>query len=77
MNRQRGVGVCVATLVRQIRQQMTAPASLLLAVGFGFIIGELTQRQPRIFLGNADQPRAAETTLLRTALNLLASAHTL
>ena len=76
-NRQRGVGVRTATLVRKIHQQMTAPASLLLAGGIGFIIGELTKRQTAQFRGTADKPRAAETTPLRTALNLLTSAHTL
>ena len=77
LNRQRGVGVRAATLARKIQQQMTAPASLLLASGVGFIIGELTKRQTPLFLGAADKPRAAETTPLSTALNLMSAAHTL
>jgi len=77
LNRQQGVGVRTAALVRKIHQQMTAPATLLLAGGIGFILGELTKRQPATFHGTADEPRPAETTPLRTALNLLTSARTL
>jgi hypothetical protein len=56
---------------------MTAPATLLLAGGTGFIIGELTKRQTPNSRGTAGKPRAAETTPLRTALNLMTSVHTL
>jgi hypothetical protein len=76
-NRQRRVGVCTATLIQKIQQQMTAPANLLLAGGIGFILGELTQRQTAKSRGAADKPRAAETTPLMTALNLMTSVHTL
>jgi hypothetical protein len=69
--RQRGVDVQSGRLVRQIHQQMTAPGTLLLAGGIGFIIGELTKRQTPKMLG------AVETTPWRTALNLATSAHTL
>ena len=77
LNRQQGVGVRTAALVRKIHQQMTAPATLLLAGGIGFIVGELTQHPSPAFPGTANKPRPAETTPWRTALNLLASAHTL
>ncbi len=77
LNRQREVGVRAATLVRKIHQQMTAPATLLLAGGIGFIIGELTKRQTSKFRSTADKPRTAETSPLTTALNLITSAHTL
>ncbi|MGZ8223300.1 MAG: hypothetical protein ACXWT0_16795, partial [Methylobacter sp.] len=66
LNRQRGIGVRTATLVRKTHQQMTAPESLLLAGGIGFIIGELTKRQTLKVRSTADKPRAAETTPLRT-----------
>jgi hypothetical protein len=75
--RQRRVDVRAATLVKTIHQQLTAPATLLLAGGFGFIIGELTKRQASNRPDIAGQPRAAETSPLRTALNLMTSVHTL
>jgi hypothetical protein len=77
LKRQQGVGVRTTTLVREIHQQMTAPATLLLAGGIGFIIGELTKRQTTNSRGATDKPRAAETSPLTTALNLIGSAHTL
>lgn len=75
--RQRGVGIRAAMLVRKIHQQMTSPATLLLAGGIGFIIGELTKRQTPKFSSTADKSRAAETSPLRTALNLITSVRTL
>jgi hypothetical protein len=75
--RQRCVDVRAATLVKTIHQQMTAPATLLLAGGFGFIIGELTKRQAHNRHDTAGKPRVAETSPLRTALNLMTSVHTL
>ena len=77
LNRQRRVGVRTATLVRNIHQQVTAPATLLLAGGIGFILGELTQRQTTKSRGAAGKLRITETTPLRTALNLMTSIHTL
>ncbi|MGR8981498.1 MAG: hypothetical protein ACU84H_15610 [Gammaproteobacteria bacterium] len=50
---------------------MTAPATLLLAGGIGFILGEITKRQPPRFRG------AAGTTPISSALNLVTSVHTL
>ena len=77
LNRQRRVGVRTATLVRNIHQQVTAPATLLLAGGIGFILGELTQRQTTQSRGAAGKLPTTETTPLRTALNLMTSIHTL
>ena len=77
LKRQQRICVRTATLVRKIHQQMTAPATLLLAGGIGFIIGEITKRQIPNSSGSADKPRAAETTPLRTVLNLMTSIHTL
>lgn len=78
LNRQRRVGVRSATLVRKIHQQMTAPATLLLAGGIGFILGEFTRRQTPKSRDAADKSRAAETTTpLRTAMNLMTTVHTL
>lgn len=75
--RQRGFDDSAVMLTRKIHQQMTKPATLLLASGIGFILGELTQCQNPKSRGAADKPRASETTPLRTALNLMASAQTL
>jgi len=78
LNRQQEVGIRTTTLVRKIHQQMTAPATLLLAGGIGFIIGELTKRQTsKKRPGTGDKPQAAETSPLRIALNLITSARTL
>ena len=75
--RQRRVGVRAATLIKKIHQELTAPSTLLLTVGIGFIIGELTRRQTTHSGDTANKQRPTETSALRTALNLLASAHTL
>ncbi len=77
LNRQQEVGIRTDILVRKIHQQMTAPATLLLVAGIGFIIGELTKRQTPKFRGTVDKPHAAETSPLRIALNLITSARTL
>jgi len=78
LNRQQEIGIRTTTLVRKIHQQMTAPATLLLAGGIGFIIGELTKRQTsKKRPGTVDKPQAAETSPLRIALNLITSARTL
>ena len=75
--RQRALKVRAATLARKICQQMTAPASLLLAGGIGFVIGELTQRQNPKCRDSAGNPRAAVSTPLLAALNLITSTHAL
>ena len=75
--RQRRVGVRTATLVRNIHQQVTAPSTLLLAGGIGFILGEITQRQTTQSRGTAGKLRTTATTPLKTALNLMNSIHTL
>lgn len=77
LNRRQEVGIRTAALVRKIRHQMTAPATLLLAGGIGFMIGELTKRPTAKFRGTVDKPHTAETTPLRIALNLMTSARTL
>ena len=69
--RQRGVGVRAATLIKKIHQELTAPSTLLLTVGIGFIIGELTKRQTTNNRDTANKQRTTETSALRTALNLL------
>jgi hypothetical protein len=75
--RQRGISVRSTTLVRKIHQQITAPATLLLAGGIGFIIGELTRRRSSSNHGVSGKQRTKGSSPLRSALNLLTSIHTL
>ena len=77
MNRQRRVGICNATLIRTIHQKLTAPTTLLLAGGIGFLIGELTRRPTHNSDSTANKTRPADTSPLRTALNLISSVYTL
>jgi len=73
---QQGVGVRAATLIKKIHQEITAPSTLLLAGGIGFIIGELTKPQTTNIRDTANKQSATETSPLRTALNLITSVHT-
>lgn len=75
MIRQHGVEVGADKLVRKILQQMTAPATLTLAGGFGFIIGELTRRQPSKSGDSADTLHVGAPSPLEFALNLMSTAH--
>ena len=78
LKHQRGVSIRTTKLVWKIHQQMTAPTTLVLAGGIGFILGEITKRQTSKIGVDADKPSAAaQTSPLSTALKLLASAHTL
>lgn len=73
LNRQRRIDSCTTTLARKIEQQMIEPATLLLAFSIGFILGELT-KCTRV---TNDKRQVSETSPLKTALQLLASARTL
>ncbi len=73
LNRQRIIDSRTTTLARKIEQQMIAPATLLLAFSIGFILGELT-KCTRV---TNDKQQVSETSPLKTALKLLASARTL
>lgn len=75
--RQRKVGVRATTLIKKIHQEITAPSTLLLTVGIGFIIGELTRRQTTSNRGTANKQHTTKTSALSTALNLMTSVHTL
>jgi hypothetical protein len=75
--RQREVGVRADKLVQKVYQRMTAPATLLMACGSGFVFGELTKRQTTQFRGTADTSGTVATTPLKTTLNLITSARTL
>jgi len=76
-SRQRRAAVRAAALATAVRRQISAPSSLLLAGGAGFILGELTRPQVSTAQGAAGQASAAGATPLRAALNLLGSARAL
>lgn len=69
----RKISMQVDKLVQDVHQEITAPGSLLLASGIGYIIGELTKRN------KAPKLRGATTAQspLKVAMNLITSAHTL
>ena len=75
--RQQGVGVRTAILIKKVHQEITAPSTLLLAGGIGFIIGELTKRQTTNHRDTSNKQHTSEISPLRIALNLLTSVHTL
>lgn len=77
LDRQQKIGIRTTILIRKIHQQMTAPATLLMAGGIGFIFGELTKCQTYKARGTIDKTHAAGTTPLKIALNLMTSAQTL
>ncbi|WP_340123018.1 hypothetical protein [Methylobacter svalbardensis] len=77
LSRQQGIDIRTATLIRKIHRQLAAPATLLLAGGIGFIIGELTKRHPPKSRSSVVKPQTVGTSPLRVVLNLIASARTL
>lgn len=78
LNRQQQVDIGTVTLVHKIHQQMTAPATLLLTGGIGFIIGDLTKRpSSKKHPGTVENPRTSENSPLKIVLNLMTSARTL
>jgi hypothetical protein len=74
MSRQQGVHARTDILVKDLHRQMTAPATLLLVGGVGFIVGELTKRPPK-----KERQAAARTdadvTPLKKAVNLMSLLH--
>lgn len=77
LSRQRRVETRAGKLFQNIHQQMTAPSTLLLASGIGFIFGELTQCQYGASPAPGENGPTNGTSPLRIALNLLTSVHTL
>ncbi len=67
LKHRQGVRVNTIQLIGAIHHQMTAPATLLMAGGVGFILSEVTKCQNG----------TAQISPLTTALNLMISAHTL
>ena len=77
MLRKRGAGFRADTLIKKIHQEMTAPSTLLLTVGIGFIIGELTKRQPSKLDGSGYKTEDAGISPMQVAINLVTSIQTL
>lgn len=81
LERQLMVIIHADNLIQKTQQQMTAPASLLLAGGIGFVLGELTKNKSFEPHGTVEEPRAAETTditkTLMSALNQLVTINAL
>jgi hypothetical protein len=77
LNRKRKISVGTTTLVRKMQQQMIAPTTFFLAAGVGFLLGEITKREPSKTPGTTDKPHTVETSPLRTALSLVTSIQTL
>jgi hypothetical protein len=77
LSRQRRIDIRTDTLVRTIHQQMTAPTTLLLASGAGFIIGELTKRQPSKLDDSGHKAEGTGISPLKVAINLITSIQTL
>ena len=75
--RHQGTGVRATILIKKIHQEMTAPSTLLLAGGIGFIIGELTKRQTTNSPDAANKQSAVQISPLKTALNLITLTHSL
>ncbi len=80
LKRRQSLGNRTTSLLENIHKQMTAPATLLLASGIGFIAGELSKCPPP---RPAPLPEPTENTNvsasmhLRHVLSFLLSAHTL
>jgi hypothetical protein len=77
LNRKRKIGIGTTALVQKMQQQMLAPSTFLLAGGVGFLIGEITKREPSKIPGITDKPHAVEPSPLKTALSLVTSIQTL
>jgi hypothetical protein len=77
LNRKRKISVSAAKLARKMQLQMTAPTTFLFAAGIGFLLGEITKREPSKTRVTTDQSNAVETSPLKTALSLVTSIQTL
>jgi hypothetical protein len=75
--RHRGVSVSATTLIKKVHQEMTAPSTLLLAGGIGFIIGELTKRQTTSSPDATNKQSTVQISPVKTALNLITLMHSL
>lgn len=84
LEHQRIVSICTDALIQKARQQMIAPANLLLAGGIGFILSELTKNKPCDSSYSASTPHETLVDMtadlsrhFTTALNFLNSINSL
>ncbi|MDT4287955.1 hypothetical protein RO575_00115 [Methylomonas sp. MO1] len=81
LKRRQSLGHRTTSLLENIYKQMTAPATLVLASGIGFIAGELSKCPTPPRTAPLPEPtenrNVAASTHLRTILSLLLSAHSL
>lgn len=77
LNRKQRISVGTAKLVRKMQQQMIAPTSFIFAAGIGFLLGEITKREPSKTHATTNQLHTVETSPLKTALSLVTSIQTL
>jgi len=76
MDRQQCVHARTNALVRDLKHEMTLPTTLLLAGGFGFIVGELTKRPPKKErqASKRDTEVRSDATPLKEAVNFVSLA---
>lgn len=81
LKHQRMVAIRTDNLIQKTQQLMTAPASLLLAGGIGFVLGELTKSKSSKPHGANEESQATETkdiaSTLMSALNQLVTINAL
>lgn len=77
LNRNQKISVGTTALVKKVQQQMIAPRSFIFAAGIGFLLGEITKREPSKIRSINDKPGTAQVSPLRTALSLVTSIQTL
>ncbi len=76
IQRRQSISVDSNQLINDIRQQMTAPGSLLLACSVGFVSGELS-RCPTTISETASRTLLLQAQDIKTALSLIISSYTL
>lgn len=79
LNCQRRVEVRSTLLARKIQHQLAAPGTVMLAVGIGFIFGEMTKERaqnPKL-CGTIKKSGTVEASPLSGALSLITSIYTL
>jgi hypothetical protein len=77
LSRKRKISVSTTTLVRKMQQQMITPTTFIFAAGIGFLLGEITKREPSKTHATTNQLHTVETSPLKTALSLVTSIQTL
>ncbi|TCV77426.1 hypothetical protein EDE11_12951 [Methylomonas methanica] len=80
LKRRQTLGNRTTSLLENIHKHMTAPATLVLASGIGFIAGELSKcppPSPALLPNPTENTNVSASIYLRNVLSFLLSAHTL